>query len=117
MAGPAQQLFICLQTLRFLSTAEDTGLGVHQGGCSPLGTLFPLWQANGFWAEEDRLRLGSTIDMQHIPDLEKNSPESQLQFIDPGSAVLKPKINRPAGSYLLVTGWLDVGACSPRPSS
>lgn len=36
-----------------------------------MGTLFPLWQANGFWAEEDRLRLRSTIDMQHIPDLEK----------------------------------------------
>ena len=54
-------------------------------------------------------RLGSTIDMQRIPDLE-NSPESQLQFIDHGSAVLKPKMNRPAGSYLLVTGWLDVDA-------
>lgn len=54
-------------------------------------------------------RLGSTIDMQRIPDLE-NSPESQLQFIDHGSAVLKPKMNRQAGSYLLVTGWLDVDA-------
>ena len=76
-------------------------------GCCPLNML---QRANGFWAEKNTRRLGSTTDMQRIPDLE-NSPESQLQFIDPGSTVLKPKMNRPAGSYLLVTGWLDVAAC------
>ena len=86
--------------------------------CSGLRAPGPCWgccllntpqQANGFWAERNTRRLGSTIDMQRIPDLE-NSPESQLQFIDPGSTVLKLKMNRPAGSYLLVTGWLDVDA-------
>ena len=66
-----------------------------------LGVLPAEHSTAGKWS------LGSTIDMQRIPDLE-NSPESQLPFIDPGSTVLKPKMNRPAGSYLLVTGWLDV---------
>lgn len=44
--------------------------------------------------------------MQHILVLE-NDPESQQQFIDPGSTGLNQKTNRPARSYLLgPDGWM-----------
>lgn len=81
---------------------EVYGRPGHLGGRCPLSMSVSLQQTNGLCVEENTLILCSTIDMQHIPDLEYG-PESQLKFIDPGSAGLKQKINRPAGSYLLGT--------------
>lgn len=81
---------------------EFYGCPSHLNGQCLLSMSVSLRQTNGLCAEEEMPILCSTIDMQHIPDLE-NGPESQPKFIDPGSAGLKEKINRPAGSYLLGT--------------
>lgn len=81
---------------------EVYGCPGHLGGQCLLSMSVSLQQTNGLCAEEETPTLCSTIDMQHIPDLQ-NGPESQLKFIDPGFAGLKQKINRPAGSYLLGT--------------